>query len=44
LIDDDTVHGMEGDGSAKLEIICWNRGRLQSYLGGEHVAERAGQA
>jgi hypothetical protein len=41
LIDDGTVHGMEVDGSAKLEIICWNRGRLQSYLGDEHVAERA---
>jgi hypothetical protein len=40
MVDDGTGIDNTGDGTAKLEIICWNRGRLQPFLGDEYASDR----
>jgi hypothetical protein len=40
MVDDGTGIDNVGDGTAKVEIVCWNRGRLQPFLGDEYASDR----
>ncbi|MBV9649451.1 MAG: hypothetical protein JO296_04840 [Pseudonocardiales bacterium] len=40
MVDDGTGINNAGEGTARLEIVCWNRGRLQPFFGDEFVSDR----